>query len=152
MSTGSLSLRRGFYADKYLPEISTGLADLAKASRLTNWLHQILPERRATSLVPDDANQTIGTEPEKWSQELRRANAVLMTALIEASSIGSANDSTRPVTLGRLAGCTVSANASANPFMDVSVSEEPADFHWSKEHYRIHQLVREFSEQTHANY
>ena len=152
MSALSLTMRRGFHADKYLPEITTGFADLAKASRLTNWLHQILPGQRASSFLQEDEITMIDSEAGKWSQELRHANAVLVTALIEASSIGSENDSTRPVTLTRLTGLTASATAATNPFNDVSISEEPVDFHWSKAHYRIHQLVREFSEQTHANY
>ena len=152
MSVGTLLIGPGLSGNRYVPEVSTGFADLGRASRLTSWIRQILPSQQSGNVAQEERAVPLNRNKEEWNLELRRTNAVLVTALIEASCGSTASDSTRPVMLARLPGHSLAISASGDDFPALISTDEPVDFRWSSQHYRVQTLIREFSEHTHANY
>lgn len=57
-----------------------------------------------------------------------------------------------PVVLPGIEALSVGVDSVGTPFVVMGEVDAPVDFCWSAQHYRVYQLVREFSEETHANY
>ena len=152
MSVVSLKPKRRAQVYDYSPDTGTSFKDSGFTNYVAKLAEPVLPNSRRSSQQLNDDSRATGNESGDWQQMLYAVNAELVSALISTFPADRETVCIRPVQLKQQLSFTKSEHlAQATP--DQEVAEDTlVEFQWSKRRHLIRKLVREFSEQTHADY
>lgn len=152
MSVVSLKAKRRTQVYDYSPDTGTSFKDSDFTSYFAKLAKPVLPSSRRSSPKVDEECRVPEIANGDWEQMVYAVNTELVSALINAFPADRETVCIRPVQLMRHLTAINPDDALKNTF-DQELAEDPlVEFQWSKRRHMIRKLVREFSEQTHADY
>lgn len=152
MSVVSRKTKRRPQIYDYSPDTGISFNESGFTTYVAKLAEPVLPGSRRGSQQLNDDSRVTGKDSSDWQQLLYAVNAELVSALISTFPADRETVCIRPVQLKQQSSFTKSEPmAQAAP--DQELAEDPlVEFQWSKRRHIIRKLVREFSEQTHADY